>query len=77
MVFAEGTGDYLVHISALGRTTFRKRVTRTGSDSVFTVDAQLPRAGAQELATVKISAKKPKPDRQDMREVNQTGASER
>lgn len=29
ILFTEGTGDYLVHISAIGRTTYRKRVTRT------------------------------------------------
>lgn len=76
ILFTEGTGDYLVHISAIGRTTYRKRVTRTGTDSVFTVDAQLPQARGQDLAAVKVTGKKPRPDRQDYREVNQTGASE-
>lgn len=76
MLFAEGTGDYLVHVSAVGRTTFRKRVTRTGTDSVFTVDAKLPRTRGQQLAAVAVTGKKPKPDRRDYREVNQTGASE-
>src|ERR1041384_7501037 len=34
--FEHGTGDYLVHIASLGREAFRKRITRTGTDSVFT-----------------------------------------
>ena len=43
---------------------------------MFTVDAQLPQARGQDLAAVKVTGKKPRPDRQDYREVNQTGASE-
>src|SRR5206468_3243124 len=37
----DGTGDYLVHVAAPGYETFRKRVTRTGADTVFVVDAPL------------------------------------
>src|SRR5689334_11829520 len=39
IVFAKGTGDYLVHVASVGRQAFRKRVTRVGSDSIFIVDA--------------------------------------
>ena len=64
MEFASGTGDYLVHISAAGYGTYRKRVTRVGSDSLFTVDATLARTGIQQLAAVKVKAKeKPIPSR--------------
>jgi hypothetical protein len=38
IVWEDGTGDYLIHVAALGRKNFRQRVTRTGSDSVFVVD---------------------------------------
>ena len=41
VLIPDATGDYLVHISAIGRTAFRKRVTRTGTDTVFVVDAKL------------------------------------
>ena len=64
MVFANGTGDYLVHISAVGYETIRKRVTRTGTDSIFSVDARLSHAGVQKLAAVNVTAAKPKPDRE-------------
>ncbi|HEY5087569.1 MAG TPA: carboxypeptidase-like regulatory domain-containing protein, partial [Gemmatimonadaceae bacterium] len=75
MSFAEGTGDYLVHISAVGYDTFRKRVTRVGADSIFIVDARLARAGAQKLATVSVKGEKPKPSR-DTQWGTEVGASE-
>jgi hypothetical protein len=55
IVFERGTGDYLVHVASLGRDAFRKRVTRTGSDSVFTVDAAL-KPTVQQLPTVTVQA---------------------
>ncbi|MEO7041061.1 MAG: carboxypeptidase-like regulatory domain-containing protein, partial [Gemmatimonadaceae bacterium] len=61
--FELGTGDYLVHISAVGYGTLRKRVTRSGTDSVFTVNAKLAKAGVQKLATVQVTAEKPMPQR--------------
>lgn len=64
IIFEQGTGDYLVHFSALGRQTFRKRVTRVGSDSVFVVDAKLALGGAQQLGAVTVKAEKPKPNRE-------------
>lgn len=41
LVFQPGTGDYLVFIAAPPATPFRKRVTRTGTERRFVVDAQL------------------------------------
>jgi hypothetical protein len=57
VVYEKGTGDYLVHIAALGREAFRKRITRTGSDSVFTVDAAL-KTSVQQLAPVTVQAQR-------------------
>ncbi len=62
IVIPNGTGDYLVNISLLGRQSFRKRVTRTGADTDFVVDARLPLA-AQQLAPVTVQATSPKPTR--------------
>jgi hypothetical protein len=60
----DGTGDYLVHVAAVGYETFRKRVTRTGSDTVFVVDVRMkPIATVQQLGPVVTTARKPKPDR--------------
>ncbi len=63
--WADGTGDYLVHVSAVGYDTFRKRVTRTGTDSVFVVDVKLSSGKAQVLAPVVTRASKPKPARNE------------
>ena len=57
IVFERGTGDYLVHIAALAREAFRKRVVRSGNDSVFTVDASLKPA-VQQLAAVTVQAQR-------------------
>jgi hypothetical protein len=65
IVFERGTGDYLVHVSAVGYAPFRKRVARTGADSVLTVDAKLTRGGdVHRLATVDVEAAPAKPGRQ-------------
>lgn len=76
IVFDEGTGDYLVHISAVGYETFRKRVTRVGTDSVFTVDTKLAKAGAQKLATVNVRGEKPTPGRDENFRETGVGAAE-
>lgn len=67
---AQGTGDYLVHISAAGFVALRKRATRaeraTGvapADTTFVVDAILARAVAQQLAVVTVQAAKAVPTR--------------
>lgn len=76
LVFEKGTGDYLVHISAVGYNTFRKRVTRAGTDSLLTVDAKLAKTGVQKLATVQVTAEKPKPERMDAMYETGVGAAE-
>ena len=62
ILIPNGTGDYLVHVSALGRQTFRKRVTRVGRDTLFVVDAKLG-AAVQQLGPVTVQASTPKPNR--------------
>lgn len=73
----EGTGDYLVYVTAVGRKPFRKRVTRgVGvTDSVLIVDAVLQAAVVQQLATVNVRAAKPKPSR-NADPGTRTGAAE-
>ncbi|MEO8622501.1 MAG: carboxypeptidase regulatory-like domain-containing protein [bacterium] len=60
----EGTGDYLVHASAVGYEAFRKRATNPGTDSVLTLNISMKAiAKVQELAAVVTTARKPKPTR--------------
>ena len=71
----EGTGDYLVYVSAPGWKSFRKRVTRVAAgDTVLVVDATLTSATVQ-LAVVRVQATKPKPVR-NADPGTQTGARE-
>jgi hypothetical protein len=62
--FVAGTGDYLVHVSAVGFKTFRKRLTRTPSDTALSIDVTLTPEVTQ-LAAVKVRAKKERPDRRE------------
>lgn len=78
IAIANGSGDYLVHILAVGRVTFRRRVTRaTGaSDSVFVVDAQL-KSSVAVLEAVRVrAAPSPKPAR-EKGVAAETGSSEK
>jgi hypothetical protein len=65
LIFEKGTGDYLLHIAALGKTPFRKRLSRTGTDSIFVVDAKLESPAPQKMADVNVTAEKPKPRREE------------
>jgi len=76
IVFEQGTGDYLVHVSEPGMTTVRKRVTRQGNDSVFVVAVMLQHEGAEQLAAVHVQARKPKPSRSGDYAGPGTGAME-
>jgi Carboxypeptidase regulatory-like domain len=62
VVFDSATGDYLLHASALGRTSGRKRVTRAGTEHSFVVDFKLT-SGVQQMAPVTVSTSKPTPTR--------------
>jgi hypothetical protein len=77
LVIAEGSGDYLLHVAAPGRQAFRRRITRPPgptSDSTYVVDVRLASL-VQQLAAVRVEAKKPKPSRQRDPGI-ETGASE-
>lgn len=60
---ANGTGEYLVYISAVGRVPIRKRLTAVGGDSVFVVDAKLAPIPVATLAVVRSVASRPRPSR--------------
>jgi hypothetical protein len=56
--FAEGTGDYLVTVSAPGFRTARRRVQRQGSEQVLAADFTLSRDVAT-LAGVNVRGERP------------------
>lgn len=57
-----GTGEYVLSISSIGRRPFRQRLSRTGvGDTTFTIHAQLASA-VTTLGTVRIKAR-PRPTR--------------
>lgn len=57
--FEEGTGDYLVHVSATGFGTARRRVQRQGEERELTANFVLPRAQVATLDAVKIEGRTP------------------
>jgi carboxypeptidase family protein len=63
IVFAPGTGDYLLHASALGRETVRVRVKRAGTETMLVHDFQL-KSAVQELQAITVEAKTDKPERE-------------
>lgn len=79
LTIAEGTGDYLLHVSAIGFQALRRRVSSDTSgrigDSVFVQNVRL-RAATQKLATVQVQANRPKPSRMPDSGI-ETGAAER
>jgi hypothetical protein len=70
--FTEGTGDYLIHVSAIGYKTFRQRLTRAPGDTALSIDVKLSPAVTQ-LAAVKVQARKERPRRTD---TDNVGADE-
>jgi hypothetical protein len=70
--FQAGTGDYLIHVSAIGYKTVRRRLTRAPGDTSLTIDVKLVPAVTQ-LAAVKVRARKERPNRYD---VDDVGADE-
>ncbi|CAN5535170.1 hypothetical protein BH09GEM1_BH09GEM1_01170 [soil metagenome] len=63
VTFSSPTGDYLVHIAAAGRVSFRKRVTVAATDSFVVIDATLA-SSVQQLPIVKVEARRPRPSRE-------------
>jgi hypothetical protein len=75
--FEQGTGDYLVYISAPGFSPARRRVQRQASESELLADFTLARNVAT-LATVKVSAQKPVRATNDINPAQlETGVSEK
>jgi hypothetical protein len=56
--FEQGTGDYLVYVSAAGFQSARRRVQRQGSETELVADFTLSRA-VNELEAVRVSATRP------------------
>lgn len=54
IVVDSGTGDYLVYVSAPGRTAVRRRVTRSAQETDFSVNVLLVEASAALLAPIEI-----------------------
>ena len=57
--FEEGTGDYLVYVSAPGFATARRRVQRVTDERELVANFILPRAVVATLDAVKITGQKP------------------
>ncbi|HEY4733230.1 MAG TPA: TonB-dependent receptor [Gemmatimonadaceae bacterium] len=64
ITFPGGEGDYFVEFSALGYAARRFEVKRTADQEILVADAKLLRA-AGELETVKVTAQRDKPQRND------------
>src|SRR5437868_1131990 len=62
VAFENASGDYLVHIAAIGRVSFRKRVTAPASDTLIVINATLA-SSVQQLSAVRVQATRPKPTR--------------
>ena len=57
--FEQGTGDYLVYVSATGFSAARRRVQRQGEERELVANFVLPRALVATLDAVKITGQKP------------------
>lgn len=66
--FEQGTGDYLVYVSATGFSSARRRVQRQQEEHEFVANFILTRALAATLDTVKVEARRP------VRASNEVGA---
>jgi hypothetical protein len=62
IIFEQGTGDYLLHVAAIGRETARVRVKRAGNETTLSHDFQL-KSAVQKLETVTVEARPDKPER--------------
>lgn len=58
-----GSGEYILYIGALGRRPLRRRLTRTGGDTTFIVDATLAALMPTRLGTVQVQASALRPPR--------------
>lgn len=58
-----GSGEYILYIGAPGRRPLRRRLTRTGGDTTFVIDAQLASSAPATLAAVEVEARRQRPQR--------------
>lgn len=63
VTFQEGTGDYLVHVSAAGWQPVRKRLTQRGGDSTLLLDLLLVSEVAIQLRSIVVRAQRTRPPR--------------
>ncbi|HKN57432.1 MAG TPA: carboxypeptidase-like regulatory domain-containing protein, partial [Gemmatimonadaceae bacterium] len=64
ITFPGGEGDYFVEFSAIGFAARRFEVKRTADQEILVADAKLLRAAGQ-LETVKVTAQRDRPERND------------
>jgi len=76
IVFEHGTGDYLLHVTAVGRETERHRVRRSATENPLSHDFQL-KSSVQQLESVTVSAESNKPEREESRRRTEPGESGR
>jgi hypothetical protein len=57
--FEQGTGDYLVHVSAPGFSSARRRVQRQTDEHEFVANFVLPRAPVATLDAVRVEGRRP------------------
>jgi hypothetical protein len=75
--FEQGTGDYLVYVSASGFKPARRRVQREGTESELVANFTLS-SDVAELEAVRVSARRPVRATNDIRPTSlETGAAER
>ncbi len=76
LIFADGTGDYLVHAIAPGYNSARKRVLRDSTGKLRPVDLKLASmAAAQTIAPVRVSEARPRPERESF-EFDKIGSND-
>lgn len=76
--FEQGTGDYLVYVSAPGFSPARRRVQRQADEHELVANFILSRAQVTTLDTVKVTAKKPeRADNSVAPNQPETGSSEK
>jgi hypothetical protein len=62
IIFAEGTGDYLIHAALTGYKSARQRVIRNNDEPIPEITLKLA-SSVQQLATVEVKSSKPIPQR--------------
>lgn len=78
VIFADGSGDYLVYASAAGFSAARKRVQRGGTERRLVADLVLRTVNPTQLAAVRVRAQPPQPPPKRVRlGAEEAGGSEK